>query len=175
MSEARKHHYVPVFYQQNFVNPRGLLWVYDRRLKTCKELNPRSVCFEKEFYTVKRKDAPWERRIETECFGLIDGMGSAAIRELLSGSPTHETIRGVFYFIGVQIHRTPTFAKTISEVYVASVEEMMRLMAVNVGRMAGGAPFEMVLIFRVAAPSRFEGRVARPLTLNFGCPICHAA
>jgi hypothetical protein len=135
VSEARKHHYVPVFYQQNFVNPKGLLWVYDRRLKTCKELNPRSVCFEKEFYTVKRKDAPWERRIETECFGLIDGMGSSAIRELLSASPLLETIRGVSFFMAVQIHRTPSFARIVSETYVAGAEELMRLMTVSVGRM----------------------------------------
>jgi hypothetical protein len=135
VSETRKHHYVPVFYQQSFVNPNGKLWVYDRRLKTYKELHPRSVCVLKEFYTLKRTDGPWERRIETECFGLIDGMGSAAIRYLLSGSPSHETIRNMSYFMGVQIHRTPVFAKTISEMYVSGAKETMRLIAVNVGRM----------------------------------------
>jgi len=135
VSEARKHHYVPVFYQKNFVNPKGLLWVYDRRLKTCKELNPKSVCFENEFYTLKRKDAPWDRRIETECFGLVDGMGSSAIRGLLSGATSLETIRGVSYFMCVQINRTPTFRRTISEMYEAVAAETMRLMAVSVGRM----------------------------------------
>lgn len=134
VSEARKHHYVSVFYQQNFVNPKGLLWVYDRRLKRCKELHPRSVCFEKEFYTLKRTDAPWERRVETECFNLIDGMASSAIREVLSHSPTRETIRGVAYFMAVQMHRTPTFARTISKMYESSAEEVMRLITVNVGR-----------------------------------------
>ena len=30
----KKHHYVPVFYQRYFTNDKGLLWVYDRKLKT---------------------------------------------------------------------------------------------------------------------------------------------
>jgi hypothetical protein len=28
--DPRKHHYVPVFYQEGFANDAGLLWVYDR-------------------------------------------------------------------------------------------------------------------------------------------------
>ena len=134
MSEPRKHHYVPVFYQKYFVNPHGLLWVYDRSLKTCKELHPKSVCFEKDFYTIRRKDAPWDRRIET-VFSFVDGMSSSAIREFLFQSPTRETISNVLYFMAVQSHRTPEFSRTMKEMYASSAEEMMRLMAVDVGRM----------------------------------------
>src|SRR5271167_4542096 len=79
VSEPRKHHYVPVFYQKHFVNQHGLLWVYDRSLGTCKELHPASVCCEKDFYTVRPKDAPWDRRVETEIFNLVDGAGSTAL------------------------------------------------------------------------------------------------
>jgi hypothetical protein len=135
VSEPRKHHYVPVFYQKYFANPNGLLWVYDRSQKTCKELHPESVCCMKDFYTVRLKDAPWDRRVETEIFSIIDGMSSSAIRELLFQSPTREAISNVLYFMAVQTHRTPTFARTMKEMYVSSAEEMMRLMAVDVGRM----------------------------------------
>lgn len=135
MKEPRKHHYVPVFYQKHFANPKGLLWVYDRNRGTCKELHPASVCFKKDFYTVRLRDAPWDRRVETECFNLIDGMSSSAIRALLSGSLSTETIGSVAYFMAVQMHRIPTFARIMSEMYVSGAEEMMRLMAVDVGRM----------------------------------------
>jgi len=89
----------------------------------------------KDFYTVRLKDAPWDRRVETEIFSIIDGMSSSAIRELLFQSPTREAISNVLYFMAVQTHRTPTFARTMKEMYVSSAEEMMRLMAVDVGRM----------------------------------------
>lgn len=135
MSEPRKHHYVPVFYQKHFVNQHGLLWVYDRSLGTCKELHPASVCCEKDFYTVRPKDAPWDRRVETEIFSLVDGAGSAALRAFLSQSASRETVGNVVYFMAVQMHRTPTFARTMKAMYVSSAEEMMRLMTVDVGRM----------------------------------------
>jgi hypothetical protein len=41
VSEPRKHHYIPVFYQTHFTNPEGMLWVYDRLLHTYKELSPK--------------------------------------------------------------------------------------------------------------------------------------
>jgi hypothetical protein len=135
MSEPRKHHYVPVFYQKHFTDSKGLLWVYDRRLRTYKRLHPKSVCFEKDLYTLKHKDGPWERRIESECLSYIDGVGSAAIRELLSGGVNPETYETLAYFIGVQINRLPSAGRAISTVYAAGFSEMTRLMTVNVGRM----------------------------------------
>ncbi len=135
MSGPRKHHYVPVFYQKNFANSQGLLWVYDRRLKTYKELPPKSVCFEKDLYALKPEGAPRERRIESVCLSFIDGMGSAAIRELLSGEPSRETFETLAYFMGVQFNRLPSVGKGISAVYVRGASEMMRLMAADVGRM----------------------------------------
>lgn len=135
MGEARKHHYVPVFYQAHFANSKGLLWVYDRRLKTYKELHPRVICFQSDLYTLKRKDGPSERRIESQLLSFIDGLGSSAIRNILSGNRTREAVQALAYFIGVQIYRLPSFARQISELYVSSAEEMMRLMSVDVGRM----------------------------------------
>lgn len=135
MGESRKHHYVPVFYQKNFANSHGLLWVYDRRLKTYKELHPRSVCFEKDLYTLKRKNAPWERRVESVCLSLVDRVGASAIRELLSGNASGEILATLAYFIGVQFNRLPSVGKFIGSVYVKGAKEMMRLMAANVGRM----------------------------------------
>jgi hypothetical protein len=135
VSDARKHHYVPVFYQKNFCNASGLLWVYDRRLATYKELPPKSVCFEKDLYALKRENAPRERRIETVCLSLIDGMGSTAIRELLSGNASRDAFDALAYFIGVQFSRLPATGKAISSLYVRGASEVMRLMAVDVGRM----------------------------------------
>jgi len=135
MSGPRKHHYVPVFYQKNFANSQGLLWVYDRRLKTSKQLHPRSVCFQKDLYTLKRNNGPWERGLESVCLSYIDGVGSAAIRALQSEKPNQDVVETVAYFIGVQINRLPSAGRAISAMYVRSITEMSRLMAVNVGRM----------------------------------------
>jgi hypothetical protein len=135
MSEPRKHHYVPVFYQKNFANSRGLLWVYDRKLRTHKELHPRSICFQKDLYTLKRENAPWERRVESVCMSLVDGIGASTIRDLLSGQANGETYGTLAYFIGVQFNRLPSIGRFMSAIYVRGASEVMRVMAANVGRM----------------------------------------
>jgi Protein of unknown function (DUF4238) len=135
VGEPRKRHYVPVFYQKHFSNSKELLWVYDRREKTHKELHPLSVCFQSDMYTLKSKDAPWDRRVESKVLSFVDGMGSRAIRDLLSGNSSSEVIHTIAYFTGVQFYRLPWFARDISAAYVSGAEEMMRLMAVDAGRM----------------------------------------
>lgn len=135
MSEACHHHYVPVFYQRRFLNRNGLLWVYDRRLRTLKELPPRSICSKKDLYTLKRENAPSERRIETVALSLVDTFGAKAVREVLNGRFTETTISNLSYFIGVQFSRLPSMARAIGAMYVAGANEMWRLMAANVGRM----------------------------------------
>lgn len=135
MSEPRKHHYVPLFYQKYFANSKGLLWVYDRRLRTYKELPPKSVCFEKDLYALKRQGAPRECRVESKCLSLIDAMGSSAIRELLSGTLSSATVQAVAYFIAVQFTRLPSIGRAVSAIYTKGASEVMRIMAANVERM----------------------------------------
>jgi hypothetical protein len=138
MSEPRKHHYVPVFYQRNFADPNGLLWVYDRRLKSYKQLSPTVVCFEKDLYALKPTDGrPRDRRIETKCLSIVDGLAATAIRELVSGKANQETIQAVAYFIGVQFNRLPSIGRFLGALYVRGAQEMMRLMAVSTERMQG--------------------------------------
>ena len=67
MGEARKHHYVPVFYQNHFTNDNGLLFVYDRKRQIYLELHPRSICHQSDLYATKPTDGrPRDRRMEGE-------------------------------------------------------------------------------------------------------------
>ncbi|HEV3481875.1 MAG TPA: DUF4238 domain-containing protein [Candidatus Acidoferrales bacterium] len=138
MSEPRKHHYVPVFYQKHFADSKGLFWVYDRRLKSYKQLPPTVVCFEKDLYALKPTDGgPRDRRVETKGLSQVDGVGATAIRDLLFGNPNTETIRAVSFFMGVQFSRLPSMGRSLGAMYVQAGREMMRLMTASVDRMKG--------------------------------------
>ena len=135
VSEPRKHHYIPVFYQNQFTNSKGLLWVYDRCLHTYKELHPRSVCFERDLYALKPENAPRDRRIESLVLSYVDGVGSSAMRGFLSGQPNNQMIQDLAYFIGVQFNRLPSVGKAVSEMWNKIGTGMLRGMTANVGRM----------------------------------------
>jgi len=65
----------------------------------------------------------------------IDGVGSSAIRDLLSRSATPETLDNLAYFIGVQFNRLPSFGTMVSEMYTKSLTGVVRMMTADVGRM----------------------------------------
>jgi hypothetical protein len=71
-NDPRKHHYVPVFYQRNFVNENGLLRVYDRKQKTYKELHPLVICFKRDFYAVEPEGKLRDMRMETKLLAVVD-------------------------------------------------------------------------------------------------------
>ena|GEM_PF-2494510 len=137
VGDARKHHYVPVFYQKNFTNANGLFWVYDRQRTASQELAPKVVCSQKDLYAIVPSQAPKDQRLESQALAIADGMCAAALRELITGKmpPNLTTMANVAYFVALQASRLPSTSKHISDVYRKVAEEFMRLSAVSVERM----------------------------------------
>jgi hypothetical protein len=136
MNPPRKHHYVPVFYQKHFANAEGLLWVYDRKLQTYKELHPDVICFQNDFYTLKPDDGPRDQRVESLAMATADGFCATALREVASGKISDsETLVTIGYFAGLQSSRLPSMETFIKANYKKAAEEIMRLTSTSVERM----------------------------------------
>jgi Protein of unknown function (DUF4238) len=132
--DPRKHHYVPVFYQSNFTNEAGLLWVYDRERGTYKELHPRVVCFEKDLYAVKPENKPRDMQVELKVLGLVDSLGFRGIRDFQIGKPNSEAEQEVAFFMAFQWNRVPTISRDIRTTYAKAIEELGRITFANVER-----------------------------------------
>jgi hypothetical protein len=138
LDAPRKHHYVPVFYQKHFANADGLLWVYDRKLYTYKELHPNNICCEKDLYSITPEGKPKDQRLESIGLSQADGFCATAIREItadLSTLPARKTIEVIAQFVGLQYSRVPAMRGFVSTMWENSTKETMRLIAVNEGRM----------------------------------------
>jgi hypothetical protein len=133
-NDPRKHHYVPVFYQRNFVNENGLLWVYDRKKRTCKELHPLVICFERDLYAVKPENAPRDMRVETKVLSLVDALGFRGIRDFQVGSPNKDAEQEVGFFMAFQCTRVPTFSRDVRTTYARGIQELSRVSFANVER-----------------------------------------
>ena len=131
----RKHHYVPVFYQTKFTNENGLLWVYDRRLHTYKELHPEVVCFKKDLYSFQPEGGPVDTRIETKVMAIGDGLGAAAIDRLEEGKGLdRDSFEGFTFFAGLQHQRLPSVDRDMRLIYAQTMEEVARVAFANVER-----------------------------------------
>jgi hypothetical protein len=132
--EARKHHYVPVFYQLNFASSGELLWVYDRQLRTYKELHPRVICFEKDLYAVKPENKPRDSQIESKVLVMVDGFGSKGIHDFDIDKPTPESTDAVALFAAFQYTRVPTISRDVRATYAAGIQQLSRMSFANVER-----------------------------------------
>jgi len=132
---AKKHHYVPVFYQKGFGDAENMLWVYDRKLKTYKHLHPKVICRQEDLYTVRPGNAPTDRRIETDVLSPIEGIAAPIIRRLAPGIPlSQDKIAWLAFFIALQRSRLPSFGRAISKVYEVNMEQALRMQFANVDR-----------------------------------------
>ena len=132
--DPRKHHYVPVFYQNNFVNGNGLLWVYDRGRQTYKELHPRVICFERDLYTVKPEGKPPDMQVEMKVLSVVDTAGFQGIRDFLAGKPSRAAEEETAIFMAFQWARVPTVSRDIRTTYARMIQEMSRIMFLTVDR-----------------------------------------
>jgi hypothetical protein len=139
LNEPRTHHYVPVVYQKRFANEGGLLWVYDRVKRLFDERHPNVICCENDLYAVKPESAPKDQRLESVALAQVDGDCATGIRTLISplcGLPSSHYVSSLIsYFVGLQYSRLPSMREFVTTMWERGTEEMMRLTAVNEGRM----------------------------------------
>ena len=132
--DPRKHHYVPVFYQRNFANEAGLLWVYDRRRGTFKELHPSVICFEKDLYALKPENKPRDMQVESKVLWMIDTLGARGIRDFQLGKANSEAEKEIALFMAFQYGRVPTISRDVRATYAKAIEELSRVTFANVDR-----------------------------------------
>ncbi len=130
MKPPRRHHYVPIVYQNRFVNERGTLWVYDRKESIYDERHPRRICFEKDLYTVKRKGRPMDQTLESAVLAQVDGDFATAVRSLLmpfAGMPNYWVLNYVSHFVGLQHSRLPIMRDFVRRQWELGEMERLRL------------------------------------------------
>jgi hypothetical protein len=134
---ARKHHFVPQFYQKGFTNPSGLLCVYDRKLHTYKHLPPKVLCREENLYTVRHEPGVNDTRIESEILSPIEGDAAPVIRSLGNGyKPTQVELAHLIVFISLQFTRLPSFGKAVTKTLEALMERRFTYQFGNLERAA---------------------------------------
>jgi hypothetical protein len=134
-NQAKKHHYVPVFYQKYFANKKGLLWAYDRKLKTYKELPPRSLCCQTDLYALKPKGRPRDRRIETQYLSKVDGMSARTFADFAKdGTLNPERLGSFIFFLALQYSRVPANGEMITATNQAGAQALMEVAFANVDR-----------------------------------------
>jgi hypothetical protein len=110
---AKRHHYLPQFYQQRFAGADGRVCLFDRETKQFRRQHPVNTALENDFYTVTnaegRKSDSLERALadlENAASGVIDRLDSR-----MNGWRDENELFAFTMFIAFFYTRTPIFDK----------------------------------------------------------------
>jgi hypothetical protein len=131
---ARRHHYVPQFYQKGFADTDQRLWLYDRGTQRYFKAHPVNICCENDLYTVN-PGGTRNSYLETKWLSKVDGDGAAAIRQFEAGIALDlEWEESFSLFMAQQITRTPAFRDSTTRNYRLLREEYLRIGFTDVDR-----------------------------------------
>ena len=66
----KRHHFVPIFYLDNFCNKSGLLWIYDCNKKDLRKQTPKNTTVQTNYYSFIGLDKKKHNEVETYLSGL---------------------------------------------------------------------------------------------------------
>lgn len=113
--DPRKHHYVPQFYVKKFGDIDGRLWMYDRKVQRYAHVHPKTICWEKDLYTID-PEGTCNAYVENVWFDMIDTDGSRAIRRFENGiAPDVEWRSKLSLFMAQQLMRSPEARKLATD------------------------------------------------------------
>lgn len=118
-------HYVPRFLLDYFTS-EGLLWVYDRELKSYRTQSAKSTAGENAYYVFAKKDGELSTALE-EMFSQIEGVASSLIKDLASGKNNLD-LQGkadLATFLSALYLRVPNSLKRTEEMSVKMTKEFM--------------------------------------------------
>jgi hypothetical protein len=112
-SEKKRHHYLPQFYQDNFTDSQGYLWIYDRNDCEYRRQQPINTAVIGHYYRFEKPNGEFENGIE-DYLSAVEGLSRPVIDKLLRKERiTIEEKKIITFFIALSRVRVPRFEKVI--------------------------------------------------------------
>jgi hypothetical protein len=126
MSNSKRHHYLPIAYQEGFVGTNGFVWVYDRVRNTFRSQTPMNTAVISHYYSVPDSSGKQRTELETGLMQFIDGTGISAINVARETETINTEDRAkIAVFCAFLKFRVPAFEKSFNHMS----EQMVKLMS----------------------------------------------
>jgi len=131
MPPPKRHHYLPIFYQEGFCR-NSFLWIYDRKENKFRRDQPINTGVIGKYYTFETGNGEESAAIEEFLAKWIDTPAKNAIDKLVRGVPLTARERSDFsLFLSFLRVRTPDFEKEYKEGMKGIGEHLFRRMFYN--------------------------------------------
>lgn len=132
LGKKKRHHYVPRFYLEGFVDPRNqpFIWVYEKGNSGIRKQKAENIAFEKHYYSFET--AIGEKDTETFENALADLETRIApiLQKIKDGQTLTDKEKGLFsYFIAYSMTRVPNYRKNIEGIAGKFIKSVMKTLA----------------------------------------------
>lgn len=131
MSEAKRHHYLPVSYLKRFTSDgtdQGLLWICDISKREFRAQKPLNTAVQGYYNAIEKKDGTRDFQIEKD-LAALEGQVVPIIDNIECGAPlTKEERQKLAFYVAVQKHRTPDFEEQVDMTVEANVGRVGRML-----------------------------------------------
>jgi hypothetical protein len=126
----KRHHYIPVFYLNGFINSTGTMWVYDKEDKGMFESTPDGIAYEKHYFTVKTEDGKKDSEIIENYVATLESEFSKVLSKILTNKPlSNEDKTNFAWFVASMMTRTPNFRNNIQKATSEMIQHVTLFMA----------------------------------------------
>ena len=134
MARKKRHHYIPKFYLEGFVDPRNkpFLWIYEKGGSKIIEASAKDIAVEKHYFSFL--DSKGERDSETleNALAEIEGKVASVCRKIFNEKSLCEEDRSFFAsFLALMMTRVPNHRNVISVMIESVIKKMSLMFASN--------------------------------------------
>jgi len=122
MTSPKRHHFLPITYQNGFLSDDGFIWVYEKGAGEPREQKPKNTGVISNYYKVTMPDGAQDSSLETDILSPIDSLWKPLYDKLHSADPrlNQEEKDAFLLFMTFMYLRTPRTRKANNELALKS-------------------------------------------------------
>lgn len=134
MHTKKRHHYVPQFYLNGFLDPKqpSSLWVYEKGTDRVFPSTPRKIAVESHYYSFTGPDGNKDSETLENMLSEIEGAAARVVAKILACEPLSDEDRGnCALFLGFLLVRVPNYQQLTESMVAGFVKIHNQKLASN--------------------------------------------
>ena len=148
--QKKRHHFIPVFYLEGFVDPydQTHLWIYDKDCGEIRDASPRDAGLQKHFYSFTTPEGERDSVSFENALAQIEGQVATSWRKIINREAIDDADREIISsFLSLMMTRVPVYRHNIERLDAALVKSAASFLA-----------SQGVLLAKIRAEYEREGR-----------------
>ena len=134
MTKKKKHHYIPQFYLEGFIDPKNhpFVWIYEKGKDCVFKSKPENIAFEKHYHSYITTTGEKDTETIEDILNKFETPAAPIFEKLRFFHMPNEEERKTFScYLGISLTRVPNFRKNVDSVVAKLFKSFLEMNASN--------------------------------------------